>query len=174
MIFFVAIDRIRLTISHKYLAIWPSLFVCIFVGCLILDCGVLEKPVWVITSQSIADIFFDECQIATDWRMCPVVPMKKLVPKRSSEKITEAFIWKFCCDMILLSTFLLEKLSEEKKESLEKSSFHERKKNTTVDSKRDLSARGVFKAFNSAPLICNSKVTFASYDKLTTNTILIF
>ena len=106
--------------------------------------------------------------------MCPVVPRKKLVPKRSSEKITEAFIWKFCCDMILLSTFLLEKLSEEKKESLEKSSFHERKKNTTVDSKRDLSARGVFKAFNSAPLICNSKVTFASYDKLTTNTILIF
>ena len=99
---------------------------------------------------------------------------KKLVPKRSSKKITEAFIWKFCCDMILLSTFLLEKLSEEKKESLEKSSFHERKKNTTVDSKRDLSARGVFKAFNSAPLICNSKVTFASYDKLTTNTILIF
>ena len=147
MIFLVAIDRIRLTISHKYLAIWPSLFVCIFVGCLILDCGVLEKPVWVITSQSIADIFLDECQIATDWRMCPVVPMKKLVPKRSSEKITEAFIWKFCCDMILLSTFLLEKLSEEKKESLEKSSFHERKKI------RQSTAKGIYLLEGSSKLL---------------------
>ena len=101
--------------------------------------------------------------------------MKKLVPKRSSEKITEAFIWKFCCDMILDSVlFYLKSLVKRRRRAWKKVLFTKEKKNTTVDSKRDLSARGVFKAFNSAPLICNSKVTFASYDKLTTNTILIF
>ena len=174
MIFLVAIDRIRLTISHKYLAIWPLLFVCIFVGCLILDCGVLEKPIWVITSQSIADIFL---------RWVPNCYRLKNVSCRPYEKIgTKKIIWKDHWSIhleVLLwydftQYFFTWKAEWREEGELGKKFFSRKKKNTTVDSKRDLSARGVFKAFNSAPLICNSKVTFASYDKLTTNTILIF
>ena len=126
MIFFVAIDRIRLTISHKYLAIWPSLFVCIFVGCLILDCCVLEKPVWVITSQSIADIFF---------RWVPNCYRLKNASCRPYEKIgTKKIIWKDHWS-IHLEVLLWYDFTQyfftwswvRTRRSLEKSSFHEKK-----------------------------------------------